>query len=65
MPTLPKCKPEQKVTIKDYLSDIWFILVRTFQIVYFMTIGMIIFAFVLIVIEAAFTSKELIHIFRK
>jgi hypothetical protein len=30
-----------------------------------MTIGMIIFAFVLIAIEAAFTSKELIDIFKK
>jgi hypothetical protein len=65
MPTLPECKPEQKVTFKDYLSDVWFIIVRTFQIVYFMTIGMIIFAFVLIAIEAAFTSKELIDIFKK
>jgi hypothetical protein len=65
MPTLPKCKPIQKVTFKDYLSDLWVIIVRTFQIVYFMTIGMIIFAFVLIGIEAAFTSKELIDIFKK
>lgn len=65
MPTLPKCKPIQKVTFLEYVSDIWFIVKRIFQVVYFLTIGMMIFLFVLIAIEAAFTSKELIHIFRK
>lgn len=63
MPTLPKCKPEIKYGYLDIFLDIIFIFRRILQIIYFFTIGMIIFASVLIALECAFTGKNFFKLF--
>lgn len=63
MPTLPKCKPEVKYGFTDVCSDIWFIIIKIIQIVYFFTVGMILFASVLIALECAFTGKNFFKLF--
>lgn len=63
MPTLPKCKPEVKYGFKGRMLDILFIFKRMFQIIYFFTVGMIMFSFVLIALECAFTGKNFFKLF--
>lgn len=63
MPTMPQCKqPEPKVN--TFFQDIWFILVRMFQIIYFFTVGAIVFLFVLIAVECVFTGRDFFKLFR-
>lgn len=63
MPTLPKCKPTVKYGFKDICSDILFIFKRLFQIFYFFSVGMIVFALAIIAIECAFTGKNFFKLF--
>lgn len=63
MPTLPKCKPEIKYGFTDIVSDLWFIIVKIIQIIYFFTVGMILFVSVLIALECAFTGKNFFKLF--
>lgn len=63
MPTLPKCQPEVKYGFKEKMLDILFIFKRIFEIIYFFTIGMILFVSVLIALECAFTGKNFFKLF--
>lgn len=63
MPTLPKCKLEVKYGFKERTFDILFIFKRMFQIMYFFTIGIMLFAFVIIAVECAFTGKNFLKLF--
>ena len=63
MPTLPKCKPEIKYGFRALVLDMFFIFYRILQILYFFTIGMILFVSFLIALECAFTGKNFFKLF--
>lgn len=65
MKKYPSCIPEVKYGFVNLCSDIWFIISRVVQIFYFLTIGMILFAFAMIAIECAFTGKNFFKLFIK